>query len=298
MKINNKDLIDKLTGRAKPDPEKLHARTNMLGRLKISRRLLISAVAAVFLLVIAASVIVLLGERDTDEPTTASDASSTTEALSDGNDFSTGFLLALSKSSSEGIDFLAHMSVDTASDKIEIKALDPRKITTADSQTAMLETHFNTGGVTQLQNAVIAAEGMAAARYIVCSEENFTYFLSAIDPITLTIDEDIFYNYNGISLTIEGGTRTLTPDELMKYFCWLSENDRENAEKIEELFKIIARSFFDEEDPDRLSELYSKVVNLFSTNITAMDVSKYSRAINAFAARGAIDNLTFSVIDG
>ena len=185
------------------------------------------------------------------------------------------------------------MSVDTENAAVNIRPVNVKEYAIVDTDADTLEGHFNTGGINRLQTALINCEKIAAARYIVCSEENFTYFLSHLDPIALTVPEDINYNYAGINLTIEGGSRELLPDELMKYFCYLTENCGENREQIETIFRAIAKNFFDEENEERFVELYSETVNFFNTGISAADVQNYYKTINSLAQSGGIDNITF-----
>lgn len=294
MKINNKKLINKIAGLEKKDPRKLHQRSNTLGRLRIRPAYIVVAVITVALAIIAASLAILFSERDEPKPGVSDGTAPTTGTYSDENELNTDFMLALTGSSREGLVFLAHMKINTAEGTFSIRAIDVDEFAAVDSVTDTLENHFNVGGITELQHALSACEQITPARYIVCSEENFTYFLSDLEPMTLTLEENIYYNFNGIRITIESGTREFTADEAMKYFCYLAEHKEENEEKLCEIFRLIAKNFFDTENTERLSELYSKVVNYFSTDVSALDVATYYKALDEFAYNGGIDALSFS----
>lgn len=293
MKFDSKKLLNKITGQEKADPDKVHDRFLRSGRFSLNVRYIVFALIALVAVIAVVSAAVFFSERGGDDEDTTAQSGGTVDFAVAPDALNTNFLLALSGTSDAGLDFLGVMSVDSEGAKVSIRPIDKTEIAIVDGIDNTLEEHFNSGGVNGLQSALINCEQLAVARYIVCSEENFTQFLSRIDPMTLTVPETISYDFGGINLTIEAGTREFTPDELMKYFCFLSEDPSANREQLETIFREISRNFFDPEDEEKLTELFSETVNCFNTNISAADVQNYYKTFNALAQNGGIDDLAF-----
>ena len=303
MKFDNKNItdklnvqLDKITGREKADPERVHNRSLRSGRFSFSGRFVALALAVVIVLVAAVSVLVIVREKGGDDEESSAPSEETTASFAAGDPLRTEILLCLTKSESEGVEFLANMKIDTENGSVSIEKIDQRKLASLGSKTSTIEGHFNSGGISALQKAAFAGAGVNSSRYVVCTEEGLTYFFSLLDPVELTIENDTRFDFNGINLTFEKGTKEFSADELVKYFCFLSENTEGNEPKLEFIFKSIAESFFDEENEERFVELFTSAVNYFSTDISAVDIQNYKQVINDFAKNGGIDSLSFKII--
>ena len=305
MRFNNKKPINKetiekltqsITGQKTTDPDKFHNRFVRGRRLRISSKLIAAGVIVLVLLIIGASAAILF-DRDDDEATTlSSDVTEETGTYTDNPPINTGILLGLTENSDENLVFLAYMALDSENASVEIRSIPVREYAVVDGKNASLANHFTYGGVNEIKQALINREEIAGARYVFCTEENFTYFLDCIPALTLDIPETVEYNYKGIDLIIESGERELTSDSLMKYFCYLTEDVPKNEEILTTIFRCFAQSFFEEGNENRFVDLCSKIINYFSTDVSAVDIQTYGKTFNEMAERGAVEGLkVFSI---
>lgn len=177
------------------------------------------------------------------------------------------------------IHFLALANVDTSAQKVKLFFIEPTSVCQANETIGNMNYHLQTGGVTQLTNAVSVYTGTDVSKYLVGDEKAFINLVKYLGDLEINVENTISYNHGGLSYIIDKGVQTMTSDILLKYFLYLSSNTTENAEKIKELASLFAKTLFAFENSQQAQDNFGSVIGFFETNISAMDFSENKFAV-------------------
>ncbi|MBE6770318.1 MAG: hypothetical protein E7548_06145 [Ruminococcaceae bacterium] len=229
-----------------------------------------------FVLIILAlalfSVITLIDENKNNS---SSDMSEIDPAIlnQSGQHLSANLIFAFTDT--EKTEVLSLMSVDFNSKdkKLVYSFIYPGSLVTVNGTTSSLSGHFTAGGTNQLISAVSALTGTQYDRYIVANDNSLGQLFHLLGDTTMEIENRISYEHNGVSFIIDEGTRTLTPDMMLKYYLYLISNKDANSDKIASIIINCFERLVDCEDDTSLENNFCTAIGYFDTNISALDYS-------------------------
>ena len=250
---------------------------------------LIKAFILLIALLSAASVMSIILESENSKPqqqVEISEQQSTTEAeaitMPSRGVLKSNILFGLDNA--EGETYLLFvLSLDSETEKAKIFFLEPTAVCKVNEIEGSLYEHLKNGGVSQLVLAVSEYMDMEISRYLVGDEKAFVSFIKYMGDIEINVEESISYNHNGLSYIIDKGIQVMTPDMLLKYLVYLSDDTVSYSENLRLIFAQFAKALFDRDSSQQAQDNFGKVIGLFETNISALDFSENKLAIMNFA---------------
>lgn len=250
---------------------------------------LIKAFILLIALLSAASVMSIILESENSKPqqqVEISEQQSTTEAeaitMPSRGVLKSNILFGLDNA--EGETYLLFvLSLDSETEKAKIFFLEPTAVCKVNEIEGSLYEHLENGGVSQLVLAVSEYMDMEISRYLVGDEKAFVSFIKYMGDIEINVEKSISYNHNGLSYIIDKGIQVMTPDMLLKYLVYLSDDTVSYSENLRLIFAQFAKALFDRDSSQQAQDNFGKVIGLFETNISALDFSENKLAIMNFA---------------
>lgn len=250
---------------------------------------LIKAFILLIALLSAASVMSIILESENSKPqqqVEISEQQSTTEAeaitMPSRGVLKSNILFGLDNA--EGETYLLFvLSLDSETEKAKIFFLEPTAVCKVNEIEGSLYEHLKNGGVSQLVLAVSEYMDMEISRYLVGDEKAFVSFIKYMGDIEINVEESISYNHNGLSYIIDKGIQVMTPDMLLKYLVYLSDDTVSYSENLRLIFAQFAKALFGRDSSQQAQDNFGKVIGLFETNISALDFSENKLAIMNFA---------------
>jgi len=114
-------------------------------------------------------------------------------------------------------------------------------------------------------------------RYISADYNQFTQVVATMGGVTLDIPHDISYNKNDIMLSLKRGEWKLVGANLLNYIL-ISSPATQN-----EIISAILNEYMTKKNYDNAERIYSKLVNILDTDITAFDFNSALSALKVFA---------------
>ncbi len=163
---------------------------------------------------------------------------------------------------------------------LEIDSVLSEKFSKADDKNRMSD----------FKTAVSTYSGIAIDRYINADYNQFSQAVSTMGGVTLNIPHDISYNKNDIMLSLKKGEWKLTGANLLNYIL-ISTPSTQN-----DIISAILKEYITKKNYDNGENIYSNLVNVLDTDITAFDFNSALAALKVFAYSEAPLNITsFSV---
>lgn len=193
-------------------------------------------------------------------------------------DLKTNILFCLDDENNK-IHLLFLADVDSTTQKFKVFFIDPASVCKVNEIEGTMNYHLQTGGVTQLTEAVSVYTDTEVEKYLVGDEKAFVSLLKYMGDLEIQVDKSVSYSHAGLSYIIDKGRQVMTPDVLLKFFLYLSSDTNENSEKLKELCSLFASTLFDCEDSQQAQDNFGSVIGFFETNISAMDFSENKAAV-------------------
>lgn len=266
--------------------EKTHAdmrREDKFGRI-LNNKKLIAVFVGVVILIAIVSVATLISERSgkLSETLPATEGEPVMALSSNAAESMKGnFLLAVCNDSERTIRLLALITADSESGSIDISYMPPEQTCTVGSSEGTIVDHFKNTGKDGLIYAVRAC-GADIDRYVMVDEDNLFSLLKIFGEQTVDVKKEIRHEYKGVSYIIEKGIQTFTAENLEKYFIYLCDSRAEESEALTGLLLKLLELSFGTEGDDTAQKRYDDIVNLISTDISAMDIAHYGPLLERF----------------
>ncbi len=250
---------------------------------------LIKAFVLLISVLSAASVASIILESEKNKPqqeVEVSDQLTTTEVqaitMPSRGELKSNILFGLDNAEGE-THLLFVLSLDSETEKAKIFFLEPTAVCKVNEIEGSLDEHLRNGGVSQLVLAVSEYMDMEISRYLVGDEKAFISLIKYMGDVEINVEESISYNHNGLSYIIDKGVQVMTPDMMLKYLVYLSDDTVAYSEKIRLIFAQFAKTLFDKETSQQAQDNFSKIIGYFETNISALDFSENKLPIMNFA---------------
>lgn len=290
------NFLKRLNMPKKADPDKVHRHHVRSRKINIRPKLIIIAFAIVIVLLVAVSAVTVIKERDTSQ----SETSVTGETLESSalpvfdeaqEDFFSGnILLAFTRDGNDDLHFLAVVNFDGSGDGIKVSYIPVSTVCKVNNINGTMKEHLQNGGIIELLWAVGERYSIGIEKYVLCDEENFIDIMKSLGDTEITIDEQISFDYNGLSFIIEKGKQVFTPDTMLKYYLYLCSELWDQTNNLTNITASIAKRIADFEN-STVEERYNSFINFVSSDLSAMDIRNFEKAIYNIFKNGTIDKI-------
>lgn len=181
------------------------------------------------------------------------------------------------------VHLLFVMSLDSETEETKIFFLEPTAVCKVNEIEGSLIYHLKNGGVSQLVLAVSEYMDIEIERYLVGDEKSFINLVKYMGDVEIDVKESISYTHNGLSYIIDKGVQVMTPDMLLKYVVYLSDDTEKYNENLRTLFAQFAKILFDVDSSQQVQDNFGSVIGYFETNISALDFSENKLAVMKLA---------------
>lgn len=169
---------------------------------------------------------------------------------------------------------------DSKEKKLVYSFVSPYSVSGYNGTSATLSDHFALGGTKQLIPAISAFTGVSYDRYIVADDNSFGQLLQSLGDTEADIESRISYDHNGVNFIIEEGHQILTPDNMLKYYRYLINDDSTNGEKIAGIIINCFERLVSDEDGSG----FESAIGFFETDISAQDYSNNKELLRSLPA--------------
>ncbi len=289
-------FLKKLNTPKKADPDKVHRHYVRSRKININPRLIIIAFAVLIVILAAVSALTVIREKENASNETSSGGETFESSVlqtfdeSQADSFAGNILLAFTRDGNNDLHFLAVVNFDGGNDGIKVAYIPVSTVCRVNNIDGTMQKHLQIGGITELLWAVGERYSIGIEKYVLCDEENFIDIMKVLGDTEITIDEQINYDYNGLSFTIEKGRQIFTPDTMLKYYLYLCNVMWEQPNKLTDITASIAKRIADFKN-STVEERYNSIINLVSSDLSAMDVRDFEKAIYNIFENGTIDKI-------
>lgn len=242
--------------------------------VKIKRRRILIGLFALAVIVVATISIVVLSHEynifDKEEPT--SEGEETTVQTVELADYVTVMFSGVS-TTKDKVFFISFVTLDTNNKKFTVDTISPRLTYSGKS----LSDIYADKGDEDLALAAGKVANYSVDRYVVVTEKRFKAFMNALGSFEVDLKEKIDYSGSDFTLNLLSGPQTLTGDKLFKYIRYSGVGSGESARSLQaEVIGEIVSQKLSEANTQKGEDLFGRLVNSSSSNITILDFSKYS----------------------
>lgn len=252
----------------------------------LTNKILLSAFAVVVVLIAAVSVVTLISEKKSNEPTDTQpltlSASVREVDSSVPQELKASFLLAVCSESERKVRLIACLSADSERGSFEITYIPASQRCEVGSTEGSIEEHFKRSGSDGLIWAVRACTGNAIDRYVIIDEKDVMNIFKVFGEQVIIIPNEVRHTYNGISFIINEGMQKLSADNMAKYLSYLCDSGAEEKDSITGLVSHYLRLSFETDGETTLEGRFDSLVNLLKTDISAMDIATYGALLSSF----------------
>lgn len=130
-------------------------------------------------------------------------------------------------------------------------------------------------------------------RYLILTETKYKSVFRTLGDITLNIPDDVVYDADNMFLELPRGENVLSAEKVHKYMRYISENfDGEKAaHRHAEICSAAFESFFTAANFSDADNLFAKLVNCFSSDITIVDYTNSKEQIGSLVPQNPKEHL-------
>ena len=265
LKMNKKDVLN-----FAPEGEK--RRRSVPGYVKVIVFLCIAAFIGSVFIILAVNDFDIgkaLGAREAEEEITEEETTAQANetlldtALTDA----VTFLLICSEE--KELTFCQLVSVDVKANKIRIKPIPPDYTLETSSGPESVAEIFKSRSKSVFA-ASFSSRNINIKKYVHITEDNFKRLMAKMGTVPVEIGGYYEFNVDAVRYTFEPGVQNMTSDMLLKYMKFAEEGEaklRLQGHAVADVF----RQHFTNENYSKGEELFSELINLVDTNITAFD---------------------------
>lgn len=270
----------------KKDAHAAMRRDDKLKRL-LNNKILVAAFAVFVALLALASAASVIGAKKGNETSAPVDTLALQGAevnSSAAQSLNANFLLAVCDEDERTVRLLACLSADSEKGSFEIEYIPSTQLCSVNSVEGTIESHFKNSGTDGLIWAV-RASGHNVDRYVLIDEDNAVKLFKAFGEQEIDVQKRVKHDYKGVSFIIEKGVQKFTAETLMKYFAYLCDSGAAEKESITGLVSHYLALAFSSKDMS-ITERYDNMVNLMTTDISALDIATYGPILATFVGEG------------
>lgn len=221
------------------------------------------------------------GPVATTEPESVSDDAESVEYILPTVSGKENFLIVCTPDDHSYVEFLVLVGVDMDQITAHVCPLLPSDPASAQGITRTLSEHYLYAGGPQLQQAVSEQWGIPVDRYAITTYSDFKKIFGLFGrSIEVTLPQAVDYTCDTYSIGLPAGTQSINADTALKLLRAPVSNAAENR-------AIVMCAMFDqlltEKNIVQGSQLFSQVMDLLDTNITANDYATWTDALTVLA---------------
>ncbi len=292
-------FIDDINELQKADPKKVRSKQLRQKRIPWKPVIIIFAVLVVILAAVSASTVISEKGKDSNTETSTDLSNTDSTALSKLKEaapqyINKNILLALTEDGINKLSMLSVLNVNSENNCLSIKYISPEAECTVNNNSGDMNYHLEKGGISELMWAVREYTMLNIDRYICCDQKGFTEIIKELGDFEIDVANEINGDFNGISFIIEEGEHTFDADAMLKYIlclCQTVSSDRETLTAV--ISQIIQKLSTYQEDFSAVG-YFEKFVDYIYTDISTIDISKHSDALEQLLAMGKFDKIVIN----
>lgn len=259
-------------------------------REKTKKFVSVFAVGAV--LVLALSLIAILGKNDFnvraalggDTETKAAEQNEAVRAVASDSDNMYFFWVASKDRSKMRFMWLVRAQMPQA--RFSICAINPSSILTIDGKGVTFEDVFAKSGEKELVAAMEAYSGLEIDKYIGATDENFKALVNYLGGVQIDVPEQIEYKSEEFNAILVKGKQNMKGDTLFRYMRYLGAKEYEGPRSQSKVFGEFLENVFSEKYVEKRSNIFSKISNSMTTDISIVDFSSHDIDVMALMENG------------
>lgn len=189
---------------------------------------------------------------------------------------------------SDGVDFLIKIAADLDNKKITAYSLPCDTVLSYSGGTAAVNEVYLKGGASALTSALGGYYGDSFDRYFICTPDNFIAAAKKLGYVDIDVREDISYIRGDTVINLKKGKHSLTGIDLCNYLIYGAEKSQVHILR-SEAFADMLKFYLVSKNISQGEDLFSALINLGASNITAYDYVSHSDIIEAIAESADIE---------
>lgn len=224
------------------------------------------------------------GPVESTQPPEASDEAESVEYILPEASGKENFLIACTPDDHSYVEFLVLVCVDMDQITAHVCPLSPSDTAEVQGMSRTLSEHYLYAGGRQLQQAVASLGGIPVDRYAVVTYSGFKKVFGLFGKsVEVNLPQAVEYKTDTYSISLPAGTQSVNADTALKLMRAPVSNAAENRAIV---MCAMFDTFLTEKNIVQGSELFTQVMDLIDTDITANDYAAWTNALTVLARSG------------
>lgn len=195
------------------------------------------------------------------------------------------FLWVASKDRSE-MRFIWLVRAQMPEARFSICTVNPEAILTMGGKGVTFEDIYAKSGEKELVAAMEAYSGLEIDKYIGATDENFKALVNYLGGVQINVPEQIEYKSEEFNTILVKGMQNMKGDTLFRYMRYLGVTEYEGPRSQSKVFGDFLENLFSEKYVEKRSNIFSKISNSMTTNISIVDFSSHDIDVKALMESG------------
>lgn len=224
------------------------------------------------------------GPVESTQPPEASDEAESVEYILPEASGKENFLIACTPDDYSYVEFLVLVCVDMEQITAHVCPLSPSDTAEVQGMSRTLSEHYLYAGGRQLQQAVASLGGIPVDRYAIVTYSGFKKVFGLFGKsVEVNLPQAVEYKTDTYSISLPAGTQSVNADTALKLMRAPVSNASENRAIV---MCAMFDTFLTEKNIVQGSELFTQVMDLIDTDITANDYAAWTNALTVLARSG------------
>lgn len=224
------------------------------------------------------------GPVESTQPPEASDEAESVEYILPEASGKENFLIACTPDDYSYVEFLVLVCVDMDQITAHVCPLSPSDTAEVQGMSRTLSEHYLYAGGRQLQQAVASLGGIPVDRYAIVTYSGFKKVFGLFGKsVEVNLPQAVEYKTDTYSISLPAGTQSVNADTALKLMRAPVSNASENRAIV---MCAMFDTFLTEKNIVQGSELFTQVMDLIDTDITANDYAAWTNALTVLARSG------------
>lgn len=224
------------------------------------------------------------GPVESTQPPEASDEAESVEYILPEASGKENFLIACTPDDHSYVEFLVLVCVDMDQITAHVCPLSPSDTAEVQGMSRTLSEHYLYAGGRQLQQAVASLGGIPVDRYAIVTYSGFKKVFGLFGKsVEVNLPQAVEYKTDTYSISLPAGTQSVNADTALKLMRAPVSNASENRAIV---MCAMFDTFLTEKNIVQGSELFTQVMDLIDTDITANDYAAWTNALTVLARSG------------
>lgn len=257
---------------------------NKISSVRISKKLIIIGFVAVIFVLAMFSAVILIDESRSETDISTTDSREIDPAVLGNAELAPvegSFVFVLTNNEKTSIHSVVKIDFSSEEERFVYEFIPANIQTNINGAVSDFSGHLASGGTNLLLTALRQHTGTEFIRYAVADESSLMHLFQLLGDTTITIDERVSSDHNGVNFIIEEGEQLLTPDMMLKYYLYLLKDTGTNGERIIGILIDSLERLVSGTDDTKLESDFCTVLGYFDTDISAFDYSGNKELLKA-----------------